>query len=1109
MNSSKGLAASMGQRLRLWLGRQDLQAQLSLFLSAGTLLIIASVAFPAFILARSELLKSADTLLHAQAREHVLRVELKLANDINTASSLSTSSITANALGDSVGRETYLIPLLKGQKTQFPDGQLILADYRGNPIASSGGAIDADYYDPEIDKIVLSQGREFARIRPGVGRTGPTLLAYFPIIYPLTGMPEGMLIYKLPLNKVLDAAPLGKGDYHYLVSGTGSSALLIGQPPVEKVIVANNRLSLPPPLEKLQLQHVQSRSRAEALKNLDTMAFIFVSVGLFLIILALLLAKKSAEWLIQPLRELALTSENIANTGILRTLQTLRQDEFGRLVGAFNKMVQRVQYSQNELEKRVVDRTRALAESEARLRYVMDATGEGLWDWDIRTGKVTHNSRWGELLALKEANDTLDAFVEHLHPQDREAVLDAIQASLDGKAPYAHEHRMVKADGTVIWVLDRGEIVERDADGKPARMAGSVMDISARKAATEEIRQRELYLRATLDNLPFLFWLKDAECRFLTVNREFAQACGRSTPEEVVGLTDFDVWPAELAELYRADDREVMDSRRDKAVEEPVHSDEGRRWIETYKKPVIAEDGTVLGTVGFARDITARKEMERALEESEQRWQLAVSGTNDGIFDWDMVSGRIFTSERYKNMLGYSAEELDLDFEAFLSMLHPEDREKAKHALERHLQGETPHIEVEFRMRCKDGSYKWILSRGRVLFDSEGKPIRMAGSHTDISEKHAAERAIRERTLQLSTIFHLSPDGLVAFDADYKVQFVNVNFSRITGLQTDKLIGSPLGELSQALISLAASGVPSPDLVALLEETRQAAAVTSAPVLLDVNDGGRPRVLQIMLGLSETKEVPLIVFVRDVTKETEVDRMKSEFLSTAAHELRTPMASIKGFSELLLHEGFDEETRRDMLETVYNQSNLMASILNELLDLARIEARGGKDFKYEKIQLEPFVEKAMLDFHVPTGRERVVLEKLGQELFVSADRNKLSQVIANVLSNAFKYSPDGGSVTLSILPPVEHNGTLMTGFRVTDQGIGMTPEQLSRVAERFYRADTSGKIPGTGLGMSIVKEIIDFHKGAIQIDSKYGQGTSVTVRLPVLTDQHSSLAPAA
>ncbi len=119
---------------------------------------------------------------------------------------------------------------------------------------------------------------------------------------------------------------------------------------------------------------------------------------------------------------------------------------------------------------------------------------------------------------------------------------------------------------------------------------------------------------------------------------------------------------------------------------------------------------------------------------------------------------------------------------------------------------------------------------------------------------------------------------------------------------------------------------------------------------------------------------------------------------------------------------------------------------------------------------------------------------------MSADKNKLSQVIGNVLSNAYKYSPAGGRVTLSILPPAEHGGILMTGFRVTDQGIGMTPEQLSRVSERFYRADTSGKIPGTGLGMSIVKEIIDFHKGNIQIDSKYGQGTSVTIRLPVLTE---------
>ena len=1089
--------ASLAERFRLWLGRLELHAQISLFLAAGTLLIIASVALPAFVFARTELLNTANSLLRAQAREHTLRLELKLSTDIATASALATSTITANALGDSVGRETYLIPLLKNQKLQFPGGQLILTDYRGKPIANSHGNTDADYLDAEIERTVLEQGQAFSLIRPGEDRMPPMLLAYFPIIYPLTEQPEGMLIYKQPLDRVLDTEPLNEGDYHYLVSGSGSSSLLIGRPPAEKFIESRDRINLPPPLEKLQLLHILSRSRAIALKNLDTMAYIFVSVGLVLIVLALLLARKSAEWLIRPLRDLALTSQNIAETGVLRTLETPRQDEFGRLVSAFNKMVGRVRSSQDELENRVKERTRALAESETRLRYVMNATGEGLWDWNLHNNKVVHNTQWKKMLGLDagQPSNTLDTFVECLHPEDRDSVLEAIRAGLDGKRPYVHEHRMVKSDGTVIWVLDRGEVVERDAEGKPSRMVGSIMDISDRKAATEEIRQRELYLRATLDNLPFLFWLKDAESRFLTVNRHFAEACGRARPEEVVGLSDLDIWPRDLAELYRADDREVIASRRDKAVEEPVHSAEGHRWIETYKKPVVTDDGRVLGTVGFARDITARKEMEKALEESQQRWQLAISGTNDGIFDWDMVSGKIFTSERYNSMLGYAPEELDLDIDGFFSMIHPEDRNKPRQTLERHVQGEIPYIEVEFRMRCKDGSYKWILARGRVLFGDEGRPIRMAGSHTDISAKHAAELAIRERTMQLSTIFHLSPDGLVAFDADYKVKFANLSFSRITGLNADQLLGRTLNELSQSLAALAMPGISTLDLGALLDEARSRDAVVTTPVLIDVATD-RSKVLQVALGLSETREVPIIAFVRDVTHETEVDRMKSEFLSTAAHELRTPMASIKGFSELLLHEGFDEATRQDMLETINSQSELMASILNELLDLARIEARRGKDFKYEKISLEAFVAKATLDFHAPDGRQAPALERLGQEIFVSADRNKLAQVINNVLSNAYKYSPDGGPVTISMLPTSEHEGIAMAGFRITDEGMGMTPEQLSHLFERFYRADTSGAIPGTGLGMCIVKEIIDFHKGKVLVDSTYGQGTAVTILLP-------------
>ncbi len=239
-----------------------------------------------------------------------------------------------------------------------------------------------------------------------------------------------------------------------------------------------------------------------------------------------------------------------------------------------------------------------------------------------------------------------------------------------------------------------------------------------------------------------------------------------------------------------------------------------------------------------------------------------------------------------------------------------------------------------------------------------------------------------------------------------------------------------------------------------------------------------------------------IIYFRDVTRETEVDRMKSEFLSTAAHELRTPMASIFGFSELMLRRNYDEKTRRDLLETVHRQAGLLINLLNELLDLSRIEARAGKDFKIRVQPLAPILEDTVASLLVPNDPRRVEVSLPDASLHVRVDAEKLRQAVTNLLSNAYKYSPAGGSIVIETIPG-ELAGAPAVGIRVSDEGIGMTPEQAARAFERFYRADASGNIPGTGLGLCLVKEIVEIQGGRVDLDSRAGEGTRVTAWLPL------------
>ena len=1075
----------------------DLQGKITVTLVLGSLLIGGAVAVPSFLLARHQLIHSTEALLDAEAQRERQEVELRVSAALSVAESLAANSITANALADSLGRETYLEPLLRNQKLQVPDARLALTDYRGQVVAANVPETAAP--PPALFEAMMRSSQPQTQLQSEPGTEATRLLVVLPVFYRLTGNVEGSLVLSLPLASLLP--PTRAEDTLYLTDA--ENRLLAGRRLEGPVLDSGAGLKLPQPLAKLGLYQTHARDRSVALRELNPMLATFLVLGVALVVGVVLASRRAAQWLATPLRDLAATAAKIASTGRLNALpQSARSDEFGRLSQAFNQMVERLRDLNAELERRVEERTRALAASESRLQYVMDATGEGVWDWNVATGQVSHNAQWCHLLGLDRSylNHDLEAFVALLHPDDRDAMQAAIQASLDQGTPLVQEHRMVRPDGRVIWVLDRGKVVEYDDAGQPRRMVGSLMDITDRKTASEEIRVRELYLRATLDNLPFLFWLKDAESRFLIVNSEFAKACGRPSPEAVAGLTDSDVWPADLAELYRADDQAVMAERKEKALEEPVQAGDERRWIETYKKPVIAEDGTILGTVGFARDITPRKQTEQALEVSEQRWQVAVDGSKDGIWDWNLASGETFYSEQWLAMLGFRPGELPGTREAWASRVHPADLERVTADLERHLRGETEYYQSEFRMRRKDGEYNWIQSRGRALFDDAGQPLRMAGSQTDISDRRAAEAALRDRTEQMDAIFALSPDGFISFDLGHRIKYVNAAFLRMTGFTDSQLAGLDEDRFSELLAAHCKPAMKFPGLDGLRTELAQphpAGTGRAARRTLIELDRPRRTVLEVGLRLSHSETVSQIMYFRDVTHETEVDQMKSEFLSTAAHELRTPMASILGFSELLLSRAFDADTQKELLQTIFKQSELMSSILNELLDLARIEARRGKDFVLEQLNLGEVLLDAVSSYSPAAGRTAPVLERVEQATPVQSDRKKMLQVINNVLSNAYKYSPEGGDVVVRELPRTLLNGRWMTGFSIQDHGIGMSAAQLARVCERFYRADTSGRIPGTGLGMSIVKEIVDLHRGEVEMESEEGAGTTARIWLPV------------
>lgn len=354
------------------------------------------------------------------------------------------------------------------------------------------------------------------------------------------------------------------------------------------------------------------------------------------------------------------------------------------------------------------------------------------------------------------------------------------------------------------------------------------------------------------------------------------------------------------------------------------------------------------------------------------------------------------------------------------------------------------------------------------------------------AELQAKSSALEDRNAQLNALFSLSPDAFVAFAPDGRVKFANPAFQVMTGICNVEIVNHDDETLDRAL----RARCENPEAFAGVASFFAVAKELPAHKILTLRTP-RHAVLQIVGVRSESSSVSRILYLREITREAEVDRMKSEFLSHAAHELRTPMTSIFGFSELLMENDLDEETRRDLLETIHRQTKWLIDIINELLDLSRIETRRGQDLKLSKVGISALVRDTVADMAIDPARWPTTLELPADETYVLADAAKLRQALTNVLGNAVKYSPDGGAIRVAVAERPDAFGIV-----ASDNGIGMTREELSHLGERFWRADTTGKTPGTGLGMAIVKEILALLGGTVEVDSIPGAGTTVTLWIP-------------
>lgn len=497
----------------------------------------------------------------------------------------------------------------------------------------------------------------------------------------------------------------------------------------------------------------------------------------------------------------------------------------------------------------------------------------------------------------------------------------------------------------------------------------------------------------------------------------------------------------------------------------------------------------------LVRTIQVRRKGENALRISEERLRLALQGSQDGLWDWDATSGRNIVDERWCSMLGYTKGEIEENIDQWAKLVHPDDLPLILAAQKECVEGRTTHFNEEFRMQTKSGNWKWILGRGTVVDrQPDGRPMRLTGTHKDMSRQKASEQALQEAVAaaeasrdKIDAILKSMTDGLIVTDTANRIILINDTARQLLGLGPQTAFGQRVDSLVDA--------------PAYAEQLAQTRLRRESPPAIDIglhHQGlEEMRVIQSRTCLVQNQEgveAGVITLLQDVTRLREMDRIKTEFISTAAHELRTPLAAILGFAELMLQGDFERDQQREFLAIIEERAQTLSDIVDDLLDLSRIESGRLMALERSLCSLEEILIPLVAQYRLAANNHQfeTVLSDHSAELWV--DRGKIGQVMENLLSNAVKYSPKGGQIRVT---SCQVNDSCE--ITVTDQGIGMTAIQVDRVFDKFYRADTGDTaIGGLGLGMAIVKNIVEAHGGSIWVTSLPGAGTRVSFTLPLV-----------
>jgi two-component system, cell cycle sensor histidine kinase and response regulator CckA len=511
-------------------------------------------------------------------------------------------------------------------------------------------------------------------------------------------------------------------------------------------------------------------------------------------------------------------------------------------------------------------------------------------------------------------------------------------------------------------------------------------------------------------------------------------------------------------------------------------------------------------TQQLEREIETRARAEAALKLSEERLRLAMEATQDGLWDWNAQTGQVFWNPRCYTMLGYAPDEFPMSIDKWFELVHPDDRDVVWPKVQRKLEGEGGSFEIEFRYATKQGSWRWIVGRGRpVEWDTQGKVLRVVGTHVDITDRKAAEQAIAESEERLRAIFQTNPDPVVVYDGKGRPKYLNPAFTQVFGWQWEELKDAPIpfvpddqAEITKAKVrEVFDLGKPVKFETQRLTKAGETLDVMISAAAMKYEDGNRSEMVVNLTDITERKRM-----TRQLQQSQKMEAIGT-LTGGIAHDFNNILSIVIGNAEIALDDIQPWHPVHQNLEEIKKASMRAKDVVRQLLGFSR-----KTEHKRRPTHIQSILEESLqlMRASIPTTIE-IRSATVADLRTIAADPTQIHQIIINLCTNAAHAMEKNGGIldvrlsnvhldraSADLHPPLAPGDYVQ--LRVRDTGCGIDPKIKDRVFDPYFTTKESGK--GSGIGLSVVQGIVRSHEGAISIDSEVEVGTTITVLFPAI-----------